>query len=466
MRRTMACGLIAAGACVLASCGEGAGDDARPAADAASPVDAVALESTCEGPAQSGSRLRAIGLDAGGERWSTGWLDTELGEECVMRTASDGVLRCLPARLGDRVYLDAACTQPAAAVSDLPMAGDRMTVPVVGDACAPRFEVRVIGAGIEGQRHQLDSAGRCIATSTFSTHFPLGDEVPASAFVGTAATRVGTGDVQQVVETGSDGSRWCSGLVDRAGAACSPYVAADGALRCLPGGAEARPTRYVDAACTRMAARRRDTCEAALAVYDDVPVRRRVFPVVGPATEVYEVAPRTGECVPALSSPADALFEIGAELPASAFPPLELELPAGAGRLRARVVVDGAGVRARHGHPWDTQRDEACGFQRTRDGLVRCAPTDQGFVETRFRDGACTQSIGLVFGLALGGAVPRYGLETGVPAGRIFELGAPIAGPFYQGQPGNCHQTIDAPSALPVGAEVPPDQLALATEYR
>jgi hypothetical protein len=66
-------------------------------------------------------------------------------------------------------------------------------------------------------------------------------------------------------------------------------------------------------------------------------------------------------------------------------------------------------------------------------------------------------------GVIVDGEAPPVGIACTPP---VFALGAPIAGPFYLGQPGSCREGFDGPSARPAGAEVPPDELALATEYR
>jgi adenylosuccinate lyase len=64
---------------------------------------------------ESGSRLRAIVVDGGGDaRRFEGWFDSELGVECEMRRQPGDEWRCLPNGSAEIGYLDAACTQPVA----------------------------------------------------------------------------------------------------------------------------------------------------------------------------------------------------------------------------------------------------------------------------------------------------------------------------------------------------------------
>jgi hypothetical protein len=78
---------------------------------------------TAKADTQSGSRLKAkwyVGAD--GSRQLAGWHDSQLKIDCTFTTASDGVIRCLPAfgvsaayyAPTPAVFADAACTQEAA----------------------------------------------------------------------------------------------------------------------------------------------------------------------------------------------------------------------------------------------------------------------------------------------------------------------------------------------------------------
>jgi hypothetical protein len=470
MRRTMDCWSIALGALVAVACGGGGaggddgdagGDDGDAGIDASDGDD---LAHACERAAQPGARLRVTGYQHGGERWSRGWHDTARDEECRMMRATDGSWRCLPARGGHLVYLDASCTQPAARPDEPP--GPANAAVMIDASCPPQYEVRALGAAGDVAAYQRYADGSCRSIGTVEGYHPLGAAVPPSDFVGFTSVRLGDGAVQQVVAVGEDGSRWCEGLVDRAGGMCAPKVAADGALRCWPGGADVLANDFVDAECTRPAGRVVTTCAPTGAVaYDEAGAVERVFSIIGPAATVYEGDAVAGSCTP--HPRRDGPFvEIGAEIDAASVPTLTADVAPGSGRLRPRIVVDGAGVRMRHGPPWDTALEAPCDFEIDLDGQIRCIPTDTWQLTMRFLDPECTQRVGLVWSIW---SVPRYGREPRQAhdvAPRLARMGGMIAGPFYEDSGGTCRQvTHDPPVGWRTTGPLALSELATATPY-
>jgi hypothetical protein len=136
----------------------------------------------------SGTRLKALVRVAEGARAPSGFMDSELGNECSVALASDGALRCLPLSAAfPPAYSDAACTRPAAAVSTCDSDDYvRVEVPLPSDApCAgPRFGVHALGDPA-GELYTKNFDGTC-APATIdpgSTARELGPEIPPERFV-------------------------------------------------------------------------------------------------------------------------------------------------------------------------------------------------------------------------------------------------------------------------------------------
>jgi hypothetical protein len=155
-------------------------------------------EAACGPGMTSGTRLKAIVREAGGARLPEHFRDSELGRICTVRPASDGVTRCLPGRLVNVGYSDAACTSRAVGVTECHM-DDHILLnaqnPTV-DACAGNnFDVAVhaLGARLEGlsQIFVIDNTMTCVpwVDATRPIIHEIGPEVPPDRFVAFTETR-------------------------------------------------------------------------------------------------------------------------------------------------------------------------------------------------------------------------------------------------------------------------------------
>ncbi|HEY2370021.1 MAG TPA: hypothetical protein VGH87_26670, partial [Polyangiaceae bacterium] len=127
----------------------------------------------------SGTRLRAIVLDAGGgAELFTGWHDAQLGIDCGFAKMSDGSIRCVPTATGFAGYLDASCTQRAIGLFD-PVATMYVAIaqPRTTSACAyfptpleDTAKVFALGAQQPSMSTLYDDAsGACAPSTTFQT---------------------------------------------------------------------------------------------------------------------------------------------------------------------------------------------------------------------------------------------------------------------------------------------------------
>jgi hypothetical protein len=139
-------------------------------------------------PPSGGARVQAKQLLLrGGEPYPFGLRDTQRNEDCYFMNAGDGTSRCLPSA-GAQVYFytDAQCTQR---IASRYTGGGCATPPTLAQqyddsTCPARTRLFAVGSPIAPGTLYVKTTSGCLQTSTSSTTFyALGAEVPASSFV-------------------------------------------------------------------------------------------------------------------------------------------------------------------------------------------------------------------------------------------------------------------------------------------
>ena len=397
-------GLAVAAVVVAAACSDrgGGSGDAEPGPSPIVPFDVSTLN-------VSGSRLRAVYLDVGGQRRFTGWFDRQLGLSCEFAFAADGRWRCLPPAAPWQSWRDPACLQRS--IPAEPACADRLVRTYDSDG---RPVVRRLGAPVSGEgayeKLSTDGPPACVAhpqqaTATVQV-FARGQTVGPQAFVAR------TPGPDERIETGSrlaygqssaeDGSKQWNGLYNRhVQEPCEIGRVASGRFHCLPIAAWIPDNTFANPGCTRRAipaswpdgdARPRF---ASRNVSTRCATELELFAIEDPVegNVIYERSD-DGQCEP-LPVPPGRYHQVAA----TATDPGQFEefvpLPA-PGRLRPwmyvskrGVVYDDALVVGSSGPPRfdDQHKQETCSFRPTRDGKLRCVPPEAPPV---FADSACT----------------------------------------------------------------------------
>jgi len=128
-----------------------------------------------------GTRLKGRYLVAtdGARQW-LGWMDSQIGQECVFRDDGTGVLRCLPTTpAGTLVWTDAACTVQGVLVGKADFSGEGQYVPVGADGCAK------LGPAVSAAQYFVSSGGSCLQSDVIAASLWSLDAVePLAGFVG------------------------------------------------------------------------------------------------------------------------------------------------------------------------------------------------------------------------------------------------------------------------------------------
>ena len=340
----------------------------------------------------SGSRLRAVYLDAGDVHRVDHWYDSQLGADCRFTKVGDDTYRCLVGE-GAWGYLDAACSIPAAfSPGPCGSPGDGFRL-LETTSCGTR--AMKVGAVVEGTSQLFGPGPEC---QPFP--IPAGEkvysltDVPLSTFVGGKATIVPVDDAL-AAETviADDGTRATLSTWDRTEnrpcgvwqpspvKACGPPSAFDGSLR------------YLDPGCSQPA-----TWAPAASPCGDTTfmlVRDPSFQVVGfyPFAGAPITAPQwsSGDGVCKAVSDGPSLVQpLGALRPMSSFPLLHAEsIGTGAVRLGQWRATSGAVVPGDMTYSVDGTECELMPFV---DGTTRCVPGGMGEVSA-FADPECAHPL-------------------------------------------------------------------------
>jgi hypothetical protein len=259
-----------------------------------------------------GDRLRATLWQGGdGLRVPSGIEDVALASSC---SPGEGI--CAPQASYSYVYLDAACTQPAAELYPNSCAAPPAYLTIQDPMCASRSHTYAIGDVVHPSQVYGLTAGACAAASLdpSAEYHALAREVAPAAL---ATVHVPAGRRLSAIYAAGDGAAARVGMFDtKLGVECSWYQATDGAMRCLPVRWGWAPV-YSDAACTqplRVLALPASSPDCAAEpppqfAYDDVQAGTEMRIVIGPyAGATYTNA--SGACA-AVTYPGMQLYAVG-----------------------------------------------------------------------------------------------------------------------------------------------------------
>ena len=146
-----------------------------------------------EGPgAESGTRLRArYAMGTDGSKEFVGWFDKQRNEECSIKAAESGKLRCLPTAHPVFDYSDAECTKPIVTLPpQLDCNGNPPKYIMAMDytqACIPSAKLFEIGAATQVMVDPVyrSQQGGCepVGSGAMMTFYEVGAEVPMSEMV-------------------------------------------------------------------------------------------------------------------------------------------------------------------------------------------------------------------------------------------------------------------------------------------
>lgn len=346
---------------------------------------------------RSGTRLRRRYFDAGGGAYMTlGLWDSELELACEYDTAADGQMRCLPSVIDVVYFTDSGCASPIMAIQD-------------GARCQPEYgRVRVGNRPIFRRTdtpavlssmlyYRTDSGCMGSFVPSGETYW-VAEEVPSARFVrGQFEDDAREGGVVARFLEGDDGSRILFETLDQVSGSSCDLEHEPG--RCMPQ-SRTPAHHFRDAACTQSIADVTDSSGVGLLYItqrdaDSCPLQDTYYMVGGvrdvAGTRYYRNA--AGMCVSQGVTAARQHRDLGAVVPLTSFPATQ-QAESGAGRLRARRTVDGAGAPLAYARAfWDTERDRECSPGRFPDGSYRCVPDDRGvLVDLYFADAACAET--------------------------------------------------------------------------
>jgi hypothetical protein len=503
----LCCGAVAVDACGGSGDGGGASpteagatETAPPppptdAGDASSPV--LPMVGPVNEQVVGGTRIRPKLVEtADGARGFVAWHDTLLDADCSWRTASDGLLRCLPTtgRLyydWDRQFTDGTCTTPIlvdARQGNADGCGPGKYFSSVDEtACPGKTRVESVGGMLTPATYGYANRSQPCTSQSFPAGdkaYALGPEVAAAQFV---AGVVSYGDVKDGVAaayvTGEDGSKGYLTLVDTLhdSEPCGFARSADGTIRCLPlnsrDGVEwgiVWEDLFTDATCT--------SYWAQLEYYSKCPTKYGwryddrgscnpkffVHPVLAPTTvPLYRDA---GTCNPQGQTGAGG-FTTGPEVPVSTFSTVDAGPMApfsATTRLERFTSVTSGGLVVATGW-YDIQRKEACSFLPDSAGTLRCMPGGP-LAGAFYADAACTKPVYPVYACGPGPVTPPAHVmqidRSACPARyRVFATGAQHVGTIYEKYAtGPCTMSTLSQTTYEQGAEISPSDLQDAAE--
>ncbi|HUS65570.1 MAG TPA: hypothetical protein VMZ28_13560 [Kofleriaceae bacterium] len=441
---------------------------------------------------QSGTRLKRVVLDHGGEDADfLRFVDTAYGSgvTCTFQKAYDGSFRCLPSQGSDavftggiRLWTNASCT---AQIVEVAYEGTPTSFVVFDfpsyDVCGGSATLRYHQAGsrlpYDGDEtvYEKDQNGACVARLSYfnRSYYNLGAEIPPSSFVGAEEKYSSYGRLGVHYAEADDGSRWCdhgtTRDTTRSDESCSPSLAEDGELRCLPS-SNPQSTLYASSNCTTgatIAAAVGTTC-GPVSNYVREPfgtcdyrqiLRQRGGSMGGPY-----YFPSGGTCY-ALGDA--TVYSEGAPIPASDFELFVEEHTVVGDRLeRVDHVADGA--RMFRGNWWDPELESACRFRRTENGVWRCVPVTTPEVPvatsyvSSYGDAACTQLVKAVPVDCASGNAPRYYVSSSEQY-RAYTV-SPTGQQLYSKATGPCAVINPSITYHVIGAAVPVADLVSAFE--
>lgn len=424
---------------------------------------------------QSGTRLRATIHEIGSAKRFVEWFDTQLGEECALYEAEDGVTRCLPSRVGFVAqYSDSTCATPlllenvVVDSTDCPSANVLARVQV-----GERARVVQVGASYTGTVYQ-NTNGTCVMVgSSGIPFFSVGATVPPEMFVAFHDELTPSGDLAYIEHVGDDGSRVLdtTGLVHSAtGEHCRLESLTHDETLCLPKEAGGGLI-YADAACTERAVYTNEEPTPRIRVYANFDTCRydALDATIGEElTGFYQLDGATQACIAGTLPATYRIFRVTSLDPAVSFATGVLDVPAG-----GRVVVASWKFTQGQSMPsgfYDTLHGDACIVTAVADTHERvCAPIWTGYTHV-YSDTSCSTAISGIPRCAgawrsqwYPTAPPQWTCDG--PAEMIYAMDQPIAGPYYEKANGTC-ALADPTLVEPKGqnpALMPVSEMALVT---
>jgi hypothetical protein len=396
--------LVALGAC-RNSASSVSNEMPRPKVDAGTKPDAQTLPTGLFIPVE-GSRLKAKWVEGDdGVRGVMSWYDTKLQTACGFTTAADGKYRCLPSglTLGPSDFADANCASPAVVNSQ--------------DACNPQQYVRRLdatgacssfnriyrlGAKLAPGQTFARSGTDCVASGQLpeAAAYKLGEELPASMFVGAELTpepAKGGDQVQLVLLVAEDGTKIDWNWRDpKTETTCSLYTLEENRLRCVPSPAAFLSTAFSDSACQEGTAVYSPACGPARTMTVKPPAPgmcpgvSTVFELGPPVDSIYRVRSTDMACAVSATTVGLEYHSLGAPVPSDSFPGFDYETASGNKRIQRRRLAAPTG-RAVGANFYDNQRHEVCFANQTGD-TTRCLPS-RTFTNYTFADANCTQPL-------------------------------------------------------------------------
>jgi hypothetical protein len=402
------------------------------------------------GAVESGQRLRAVFIEsADGLAAFADFYDVELDLVCRFVEAAADRWRCLPSAtdgvaISEIVYADTGCTTPLAplyAPSD----------PVSRCAPPPRYAVLAPGCGAAPQVFELGPAstpatryrivdGTCVASSSGTDYLTTPFEatpVPLERFqAGRLTTREETGGVLPLELRSDDGALVMQGFRDAAEGFDCGLVDSGAEGRCVPTDQGFIGAAFADSGCTEPAAWA-STCEQTRAelgfarTFSGPLSYRRGGPRLAAS---YAGTPAS------CTASTGVAFAVGEEIPIARFAAGSRVTVAGAELTITRDTVGSASLPARS-LASTTHDGHACYVAHGTDGVLRCMPPPERFLDNLFADEACRVPVEYTQAPFLATAA----VDVCPSQIRVLARGERHTAPVYALTDGRCTQVYDRP---------------------
>jgi hypothetical protein len=364
----------------------------------------------------SGTRLRArllVPVEGGDPVWF-GWRDSQLGMDCVSRTAGDGVERCVHEDQRATVFFsDAGCTQrlgwirPATCgvanhVFFIDTMGRSHTLPIATAYTGPIFE----------------DQGTCLPSGgpVEGTLYNLGAEIAPAQLVAAQYTNVQVGDYQRPMQGFTDGARAEVGslLLTTGQGGCYPVADTLGTSHCRANLPRASAV-YSDSLCMqrayywdRQAYEAATTAQLMVVEPAACETSSKIYNTISDVSSGSYYKQTPSGCQMVASSSLGKLYT-AAEI-ANPFPIGTTVIGPRRGRLGWLYWIgpDGMAMAVRY---WDHDLQMPCNPINASDGKLRCLPASLTTIDA-YTDAAC-------------GSTPKR-LEPACFAG------TPVQGPGYR----------------------------------
>lgn len=359
---------------------------------------------------RSGTRLRPVVTTEGHVKRFSFFHDTTLGVDCRFTPMSDGALHCAPMETQVIEYSDAGCTQPMVVVShcELPLARYYSSAFDPQARCGLPSVFEVGPSMVPAARYEV-KAGVCTQSPVTADHdyFAVTRFLAPSELVSATESREARGARLMMSHLeGDDGSRQPYFIKDTAMGmgACSPRIASDGQLRCLPDDVALMGSDYAGPSCEPVATKQGflhvETCNdppTAVSMADPASCFRQYF-------EVGRNVPGPGYPSPQCNTapypvgPGATYWQRGPSIPDRDFALISYSITGGTSLVRKDPTV-ATGERLEAPLFWDSVHQAACDSQPTADGKTRCVPLNPNYEYSmiRYTDAACTSPVVGVF---------------------------------------------------------------------